>query len=204
MASSCKSCSRRHSCVVYTVPLKEWWVFTSSQPRLRIGQFLHPTSFSCAQATCASRGGQEELRLFYISPPRSRMVSGLSCDFFPRQNTEKRHCGKASGEISSEMLKQRRGGAARQCCNQQLPLQHLKWGCCIWVGGHPSRAPSEGEALTLVCCASQGQTVCGAWSASCSWVPSLVCRSISLGLSPFSLVLEVIHGILTPDFSPSL
>lgn len=153
---------------------------------------------------CASRGGQEEPGLFYISPPRPWMVSGLSCDSFPRQNTEKGTAGKLLVQINFVMLKQRRGAAARQRCSQQLPLQNLKRGCCIRVGGHPSRAPSEGEALALVCCASQGENVCGAWSASCSWVPSHVCRSISFGLSPFSLVSEVAHGVLTPDFPLSL
>lgn len=57
VASSYKSGSRRHYCIVYTVPVNEWWVFISSQPSPRIGRFLHPTSFlTCPSHVCFTWG----------------------------------------------------------------------------------------------------------------------------------------------------
>lgn len=102
-------------------PVNEWWVFFSSQTHLRTGQDSSCILlvFPCARAPCTPSGGQEGPSLCYISPPRSRTVSGLSCDPFPRQNMEKGTGEKLLVQLGCEMLKQR-GGSVRQFCSHQL------------------------------------------------------------------------------------
>jgi len=45
------------------------------------------------RVSCAPPEGQRGLGLAYINPPRTRMVSGLGFNPFPRQNIEKGTAG---------------------------------------------------------------------------------------------------------------
>lgn len=121
--------------------MNEWWVLFSSQTHLRTGQDSSCILlvFPCARAPGTPSGGQEGPGLCYISPPRSRTVSGLSCDPFPRQNMEKGTAEKLLVQLGWEMLKQK-GGSVRQCCSHQLAApQNLERGCCSRAAPSPRR-----------------------------------------------------------------